>query len=166
MINVYMTKKGFIEDEVIFKFFKDIATNVVEEDIGSIDEGLQTIIPLLNKFPGIATRWCCTGHPEELDPDDFHIITVVHDQASFDILEDIVHQYNLKLSPMLFNEEAGFGKHLKIIKQGLLINDYNDQLLVYPVVTIESWNGTITEPYFLTLLRDEILSKLVHLNKE
>ena len=167
MTHVYMSKTGFIEDEAIFKFFKDIATRVVEEDIGSIDEGLDIIIHLLNKFPGIATRWSCTGHPEQSDTDDFHIITVVHDRGSFDILEDIVYQYNLKLSSMFHDGEGNnFDKHLNISKHGMLITDYNNQSLVYPIVSIESWFGHITEPSFLHLLRHEILTKLIQLNKD
>lgn len=84
MTNVYMTKSGFIEDKNIFNHFKEEATIVAEDDIGCIDEGLEVIIYLLNKFPGIATRWSCTGHPDRSDSDDFHIITVVHDQESFE----------------------------------------------------------------------------------
>lgn len=162
MTNVYMTKSGFIEDEAMFKFFKEEAAIVAEQDIGRIDEGLEIIIYLLNKFPGIATRSSCAGHPDRTDSDDFHITTVVRDQESLDILEDIIYQYNLKLSPMFYDEKFyDFRKHLRIIKQGMLMGHYNGQSLTYPVVSIESWCGTITDDFHLKLLRDEILIKLM-----
>lgn len=165
MTNVYITKSGFIEDEAMFKFFKEEATIVAEQDIGRIDEGLEIIIYLLNKFPGIATRFSCTGHPDRADSDDFHITTVVRDQESLDILEDIIYQYNLKLAPMFINEESDdFRKHLRIIKHGMLMCHYNGQRVTYPVVSIEPWCSTITDDFHLKLLRDATLIKLMQLN--
>lgn len=63
----------------------------------------------------------------------------------------------------MFNNGEGndFRKHLKIIKQGMLLSHYNGQPLIYPVVSIESWCGAFTNDFHLKLLRDEILIKLM-----
>lgn len=45
-----------------FAFFKQRATETIENDIECIDELLRESLVLLNQFPDIAPVWSCSGH--------------------------------------------------------------------------------------------------------
>lgn len=159
----YITKSGFIEDESIFNHFKEEANNTVKNNLDCIDKDLQRIIILLNQFPGLATRFCCSGHPEDPDNNGFYIVTVVRDQITYDLLENVVYNYNRYLveqEGFCSHDEVIFSRHLSISKHGILITNIGDDVLFYPIVDLRSFSGPIIDPVSLDVLESEISEKV------
>lgn len=160
---IHITKSGFIEDESIFKHFKEEANNVVKNTLDCIDKDLQRTIILLNQFPGLATRFCCSGHLEDPDSDGFYIVAVVRDQITYDLLENVVYNYNryiVEHERFCSSNQTIFSRHLSISKHGLLVTNIDDDVLFYPTVELRSFSGPIIDSVSLDVLEAEVSEKV------
>lgn len=163
MNKIHITKSGFIEDESIFNHFKEEANSTVKNSLDCIDKDLQRTITLLNQFPGLATRFCCSGHLDDPDTNDFYIVTVVRDQITYDLLEDVVYNYNryiVEQDGFCSSNETIFSRHLSISKHGMLVTNIDDDVLFYPMVELRSFSGPIACPASLCVLEAEISDKV------
>lgn len=164
MTYVYTTKTGFIEDEDIFKFFKEEANKTVKNTLDCIDKDLQRTIILLNQFPGLATRFCCSGHLEDPDNNDFYIVTVVRDQITYDLLENVVYNFNkhiVEQEGFCNSDETIFSRHLSISKHGMLVKNVGAGVLFYPTVVLRSFSGPIIDPVWTSTSNAIIQSLLI-----
>lgn len=138
----YISASGLIEDEELFKRFKQAAYEFIENDLEDCDVGMLNIVKTLNTLPGVATRFCCEGH-NEWPGDNTKVLVVARDNGSLCVLEKIIHDFNKEVlsSPNhLMATTLHLEKHLYLV-----CGDDDDNLFRYPAICIKSFDSALTK---------------------
>lgn len=78
--------KNLITDAETFAFLKERANQYEANGFPGCDLPFIPVLSLFNRFPGIATTFCCTGHPEQ-DDNRFYICIAVDESGNLHLGE-------------------------------------------------------------------------------
>lgn len=155
---------NLIENPLTFKVFKDNAESYLNDPDNEMDVDIVEHVKLLNQLPDTATRWCCSGHiydagTENEYSDRLSIVMVVHNQTALDRLFKIVMEYNRRLLTA-GKPDFPWDKQMQITCCFTLTHLYNDVIVQYPVVCLESLNECPLDVEYLDLFLQVIKDTL------
>lgn len=143
----YITRSGLLEDSELFSHFKQQTEVVLENYSEVIDKPLQETIRLLNEIPGVATRFCCTGHPEKNLKGAFYITMVIQNPGALNAIGNIVYQANKTIFEAEEDNDLYSIEQFRLSVHEMLVAEYKGSSIGYPVVTITSFSNFLEEEH-------------------
>ena len=147
MTRKYITRSGLLEDSELFNHFKKRTLVVLENHSDGIDKPLLETIRLLNEIPGVATRFCCTGHPEREYPGAFYISMVIQNPGALSAVGNIVYQANKAIFEVEDDNDLFSIEQFRLSVHEMLVAEYKGSSIGYPVVTITSFSDFLEEEH-------------------